>query len=49
MTQAQMRTRLYSGATNMPSYTNILSPDEVSAIVAFLASRTKFPSAPPTP
>ncbi len=44
MTADQVKTRLYSGATNMPSYTKILTPDELNAIVAFLESRTRYPS-----
>lgn len=44
MTGNQVRTRLYSGATNMPSYTHILTETETSALVAFLASRTRWPS-----
>jgi ubiquinol-cytochrome c reductase cytochrome b subunit len=44
LTADQVKTRLYSGATNMPSYTRILTPDELEAIVAFLESRTRFPS-----
>ncbi len=45
MTAAQIATRIYSGATNMPSYTKILTPDELNAIVAFVASRSRFPAA----
>ncbi len=45
MSPEQVKTRLYSGATNMPSYTRILTPDEVSALVAFLESRTRWPAA----
>ncbi len=45
LTAAQIATRIYSGAENMPSYTNILTPDETQALVAFLTSRTRFPAA----
>lgn len=44
MTPEQMKTRIYSGATNMPSYTRILQPGEVDAIVAFLRTRTRWPA-----
>lgn len=47
MTGDQIRTRLYSGAANMPSYTTILAPDEVAALTAFLESRTRWPSGAP--
>ncbi len=45
MSADQVRTRLYSGATNMPSYTKILTADEVNAITAFVESRSRWPSA----
>jgi ubiquinol-cytochrome c reductase cytochrome b subunit len=44
MTPQQMKTRIYSGATNMPSYTNILRPGELDALVAFLRTRTRWPA-----
>lgn len=49
MTGEQMKTRIYSGAANMPSYTTILQPGEVAALVAFLQTRTRWPAtqAPP--
>jgi ubiquinol-cytochrome c reductase cytochrome b subunit len=49
MTPEQMKTRLYSGATNMPSYTEILQPGEVEALIAFLRSRTRWPGPQATP
>lgn len=49
MTPEQMKTRIYSGATNMPSYTEILRPDEVEALVAFLRTRTRWPAADAPP
>lgn len=45
MTPEQVRTRIYSGAANMPSYTAILKPDEVDALVAFVKTRTRWPAA----
>jgi ubiquinol-cytochrome c reductase cytochrome b subunit len=45
MTGDQIKTRIYSGATNMPSYTAILTRDEVAALTAFLESRTRALSA----
>jgi len=39
MTPAQMTTRIYSGGTNMPSYNGNLTPDQLSALLAFLSSR----------
>ena len=49
MTPEQMKTRIYSGATNMPSYTKILQPAEVEALVAFLKTRTRWPGPPTAP
>jgi ubiquinol-cytochrome c reductase cytochrome b subunit len=43
MNAAQMKTRIFSGATNMPSYTGNLSPDQLSALLAFLQSRRRGP------
>jgi ubiquinol-cytochrome c reductase cytochrome b subunit len=39
MTGAQMTTRIFSGAANMPSYTGNLTPEQLSALLAFLQSR----------
>jgi ubiquinol-cytochrome c reductase cytochrome b subunit len=39
MTRAEMITRIYSGAANMPSYSNNLKPDELNTLLAFLQSR----------
>lgn len=47
MTPEQMKTRIYSGAANMPSYTTILKPGEVADIVAFLRTRTRRQSPAP--
>lgn len=40
LTGPQMITRIFSGATNMPSYTGNIKPDELSNLVQFLTSRT---------
>jgi ubiquinol-cytochrome c reductase cytochrome b subunit len=48
LTSDQIITRIYSGATNMPSYVNTLSTSELRALVAFLETRRKLPS-PPRP
>jgi ubiquinol-cytochrome c reductase cytochrome b subunit len=39
MTGPQMTTRIFSGAANMPSYTGNLTPEQLSALLAFLDSR----------
>jgi ubiquinol-cytochrome c reductase cytochrome b subunit len=39
MSSAQMATRIFSGAANMPSYRGNLKPEELSSLLAFLASR----------
>jgi ubiquinol-cytochrome c reductase cytochrome b subunit len=41
LTPDQMKTRIYSGAANMPSYIRILTPEELDAILAFLQTRTR--------
>jgi ubiquinol-cytochrome c reductase cytochrome b subunit len=46
MTPAQMTTRIYSGATNMPSYNGNLTSDQLSALLAFLGSRHRQPVFP---
>ena len=43
MTVAQMTTRIYSGATNMPSYNGNLTSDQISVLLAFLSSRHRQP------
>jgi ubiquinol-cytochrome c reductase cytochrome b subunit len=48
MTAAQITTRIFSGAANMPSYTRNLTPDELSSLVAFLESRRRKPPFVPT-
>lgn len=39
MSPAQMATRIFSGAENMPSYRGNLKPEELASLLAFLASR----------
>ncbi|HEU0139146.1 MAG: cytochrome b N-terminal domain-containing protein [Bryobacteraceae bacterium] len=46
LTPAQMTTRIYSGGTNMPSYTGNLTSEELSALIAFLSSRHRQPVFP---
>jgi len=46
MTPAQMTTRIYSGATNMPSYNGNLTTDQLSVLLAFLSSRHRQPVLP---
>ena len=43
LTAAQITTRIFSGAANMPSYTGNLTPGELSSLVAFLKSRRRRP------
>jgi ubiquinol-cytochrome c reductase cytochrome b subunit len=49
MTRAQMKTRIFSGAANMPSYVNNLTPEQLRAVLDFLESRhvQQVPAAPP--
>ncbi|HKV81557.1 MAG TPA: cytochrome c, partial [Candidatus Sulfotelmatobacter sp.] len=46
LTPAQITTRIFSGAANMPSYTNNLTPDQLSSLLAFLDSRHRRPPKP---
>jgi ubiquinol-cytochrome c reductase cytochrome b subunit len=39
MTRAEMITRIYSGAANMPSYANNVTPEQLNVLLAFLQSR----------
>ena len=39
MSPAQMATRIFSGAENMPSYRGNLKPEELNSLLEFLASR----------
>ena len=39
MSPAQMATRIFSGAENMPSYHGNLKPEDLASLLAFLASR----------
>lgn len=39
MSAAQIETRIFSGAANMPSYTGNLTPEQLNDLVAFLQSR----------
>jgi ubiquinol-cytochrome c reductase cytochrome b subunit len=49
MTAAQMLTRIFSGAENMPSYTGNLTSEQLTNLVAFLESRhSKLPGTPPS-
>lgn len=49
LNDAQMTTRIYSGATNMPSYNGNLSSEELQALLAFLDSRHRHPVFTPFP
>ncbi|MGH9450326.1 MAG: c-type cytochrome, partial [Terriglobia bacterium] len=46
MTAEQMETRIYSGATNMPSYNGNITQQQLSDLLAFLSSRRRRPPAP---
>jgi hypothetical protein len=48
MTAAQMTTRIYSGATNMPSYNGNITSEQLSALLAFLNSRHRQAALAPT-
>ncbi len=50
MTRAQILTRVYSGAENMPSYVGNIKLDELNALLSFLVSRQHplFPGSPVT-
>ncbi|MGH9395612.1 MAG: c-type cytochrome [Terriglobia bacterium] len=41
MNAGQMVTRIYSGATNMPSYNGNITPQQLEDLVAFLESRRR--------
>ncbi len=41
LTADQIITRIYSGAANMPSYVNTVTPDELHSLVAFLQTRRR--------
>ncbi|MGH9447271.1 MAG: cytochrome b N-terminal domain-containing protein [Terriglobia bacterium] len=43
MTSEQMETRIYSGATNMPSYNGNITQQQLSDLLAFLSSRRRRP------
>jgi ubiquinol-cytochrome c reductase cytochrome b subunit len=47
LTDAQMTTRIYSGATNMPSYNGNMTSEQLSSLLAFLSSRHRQPILPP--
>lgn len=47
MTSAQMTTRIYSGAANMPSYRGNMTSGQLSALLEFLESRHRQPIQPP--
>ena len=42
MSAAQIQVRIFSGATNMPSYTKNLTPQQLTDLVAFLESRRRL-------
>lgn len=42
LTGEQIKTRIFSGATNMPSYNGNITPDQLSAVIAFLESRHRL-------
>jgi len=46
LTPAQITTRIYSGAPNMPSYTNNLTHEQLTSLLAFLDSRHRRPPKP---
>lgn len=41
LTPAQLTTRILNGGPNMPPFANVLTPDELSALVEFLAGRRR--------
>lgn len=43
MTRAQMATRIFSGAENMPSYAGNMTPGELDVLLSFLESRRRKP------
>ncbi|MGH9343631.1 MAG: c-type cytochrome, partial [Terriglobia bacterium] len=43
MTAPEITTRIYSGATNMPSYNGNITQEQLSDLVAFLESRRRRP------
>lgn len=50
LTGEQIKTRIFSGATNMPSYNGNITPDQLSAVIAFLESRHRLgPAVLPQP
>ncbi len=44
MTRAQMATRIYSGAANMPSYVGNIAPNDLNPLLSFLESRRRKPA-----
>lgn len=49
LTRDQIETRIFSGAANMPSYSRILTPEELHDLLAFLVSRRRQTIAPQAP
>lgn len=47
LTPAQITTRIYSGAANMPSYSGNMTSEQLSVLLAFLGSRHRQPVLPP--
>jgi ubiquinol-cytochrome c reductase cytochrome b subunit len=49
LTSQQLIIRMMNGGYNMPSYSNILKPDQIDALMAFLQSRTTVPQSASAP
>lgn len=49
LNEAQITTRIFSGATNMPSYNGNMTPEELQSLLAFLNSRHRHPVFMPFP
>ncbi len=42
MNATQITTRIFSGATNMPSYTGNITPEQLKSLLSFLESRRRY-------